>query len=574
MVLDNFTPYGKSNSMELNIVKEILILTAAVLGTLIAFWVLLSNPKEKINRIFFLLTFFSVVWIVFSFLGTINKNVEIALFFKRLNFAALMPFFATAYLFSMNFPKKQSGKIVKVLFGNIVISVTAFIFFSISIFTDLVIKKVEPQDWGNNIIGGSGYTMFNIIVLIFTILIFINLYKKYFSLDENNRSKVQYFIVGASIFAVFNIIFNMALPLLDKSYRYDSFGDFSIIFFLIFTAYAIVKHQLFNIKVITTETTVIALSVGLLVEVFLSNSLNEGLLKSLVWVLATYGGYVLVKSVQVEIKQKEELANLANALESANTKLQELDETKDNFLSMASHELNTPIAAIEGYLSMIIEEEMAGKLNPKLKSYLSNVFNSSKRLAALVRDLLNVSRIESNRIHIIYSQVQIEDIIKQAIAEVKIKADEVGHKLTFKEPSRKLPKTWLDAARITEVVINLLGNAIKYTDPGGKIEVEAHSDDNKIIVSVTDNGRGIPKDRSDHIFEKFSQVDVLKDQVKGTGLGMFISKNLVELHKGKIWFKSSVDTDDHGTTFYFSLPIIKEKPFDKFEGQGAVLKLK
>ncbi len=124
--------------------------------------------------------------------------------------------------------------------------------------------------------------------------------------------------------------------------------------------------------------------------------------------------------------------------------------------------------------------------------------------------------------------------------------------------------------RIVEVLINLIGNSIKYTEPGGKIEVACHADDDRIIVSVEDNGRGIPKDKYDHVFEKFTQVNVLTDQIKGTGLGMFISKNLIALHKGKLWFKSSVDKNDHGTIFYFSLPILKEKPFDPNEGEGAL----
>jgi signal transduction histidine kinase len=298
------------------------------------------------------------------------------------------------------------------------------------------------------------------------------------------------------------------------------------------------------------------------------------LIKAIVWILATYGGYVLIKSVKTEIKQKEDLQVLATKLDEANQHLEELDETKDNFLSMATHELNTPIAAIEGYLSMIVDEKMAGEINDKAMGYLKNVYMSSKRLAALVRDLLNVSRIESNRIHLINEEASIEDVINQAIAEIKIKADEVGHKLVFEKPNKPLPKSWFDVSRITEVVINLMGNSIKYTEPPGKITVRAHADDNKIVVSVEDNGRGIPADRAEHIFEKFSQVDVLKDQVKGTGLGMFISKNLVNLHKGQLWFKSSVDPKHHGTTFYFSLPILKEKPVDENEGQGAVIKLK
>jgi hypothetical protein len=308
--------------------------------------------------------------------------------------------------------------------------------------------------------------------------------------------------------------------------------------------------------------------------------------------LVLYGSYILIKSVKHEIAQKEEIQKLAFKLEDANKHLEELDELKDNFMSMASHELNTPISAIEGYLSMILDEHMGGELNETHKKYLISVYESSKRLAALVRDLLNVSRIESNRIHLIYEEVQMEDIINQAVMEVGSKIKEMKHTLIFNKPSTPLPKTWFDKARITEVLINLLGNSIKYTESGGKIEVGAKSDDQNITVWVKDNGQGIPKEKQAHVFEKFGQVNVLKDQVKGTGLGLFISKNLVELHKGKIWFESPAcastsaratadrkatvgrEGEGRGTIFYFSLPVLKAKPVDEHEGEGAVIQLK
>jgi signal transduction histidine kinase len=236
---------------------------------------------------------------------------------------------------------------------------------------------------------------------------------------------------------------------------------------------------------------------------------------------------------------------------------------------MASHELNTPIAAIQGYLSMILVEGLGGKIPDKARSFLNSVFESAKRLGNMVKDLLNVSRIESGRIHIIWEQKPVEDVINQAITEVMSKAREAKHSLTFEKPKHKMPSTWFDVTRITEILINIIGNAIKYTDPGGKIVARVMNDDQKIVVSVQDNGRGIPKDKQNGVFEKFTQVDVLKDQVKGTGLGMYISKKFVELQKGKIWFTS--DGEGKGTTFFFSMPILKEKPHDPHEGEDAVL---
>jgi signal transduction histidine kinase len=218
---------------------------------------------------------------------------------------------------------------------------------------------------------------------------------------------------------------------------------------------------------------------------------------------------------------------------------------------------------------MILDEGIGGEIPPQAKGFLEKIYSASQRLAAMVKDLLNVSRIESGRIHLIYEQKPIEGLIDQAIGEILSKAKEVNQTLTFDKPTKAMPLTWFDVTRIIEVLINMIGNSIKYTQPGGKIEVSVSADTESITVAVEDNGRGIPKEKQDQVFSKFTQVDVLKDEVKGTGLGMYISKRFIELHKGKIWFES--DGENKGTSFYFSLPIIKEKPVDPHEGEGAVL---
>ena len=276
----------------------------------------------------------------------------------------------------------------------------------------------------------------------------------------------------------------------------------------------------------------------------------------------------MIKSVKREIGQREQIEKLAKDLRKANGELKVLDKAKDDFLSMASHELNTPIAAIEGYLSMIIDEGIGEKLGSTTKKYLERVYSSAKRLSGLVSDLLNVSRIESGRIHIIYSEGQIEDTIEQAIAEIKPEIDKFKHSLTFHKPKTAMPKSFYDVPRITEVVINIIGNAAKYTPEGGKVDVSVEMQDDNLMVSIADNGKGIPADKKDKVFEKFTQADILKDEVKGTGLGLYIVKNFVKMHKGKVWFDSVVGK---GTTFYFTLPILKTQPPDPHEGQGSVL---
>lgn len=544
-----------------------LLITIVSTSTLLGFWVILSSRKSRINQLFFLIAISVLLWNIFGFLANNSNSETASLLFYKINYAAVALFLTIFYFFAVYFPIK-STKTYKT--ANYFVLSSGLILTVVSTFTDLIAKKVEFTGTSTTLTSGPFGVVFYAFSIIITIASLITLFSKYKRLEKENKSQVIYFFIGILFFAVFNIIFNVLIFFLfPNNSKITQYGDFSAIFLLGFSAYAIMKHQLFNIKLIATESVVILLSLILFIQIFISNSFTEGSINAIIWILATYGGYQLVKSVRVEIKQREQLAELAQKLEKANDHLKEVDKLKDDFLSMASHELNTPIAAIQGYLSMILVEKMAGVIPSKAKQYLQSVFTSSQRLAHMVKDLLNVSRIESNRIHLIYEEKQIEDIVEQAVTEVMSKAREANHALTFEKPKTKMPKTWLDTTRITEILINMLGNAIKYTDPGGKITVRVMHDEDKIVASVEDNGRGIPKDKQTSVFEKFSQVDVLKDQVKGTGLGMYISKKFIELHKGKIWFHS--EGEGKGTTFFFSLPIVTKKPYDPHEGEDAVL---
>lgn len=542
------------------------IFTVPIAGftIILAVWVYLSDKKNKANKIFALTALTFLYWWIGGYFFSFTNDLNFALWFGRTLLSVVSLSFGLLYFFVTIFPYEKRNR-----WTDILMLILTTVFFLLPVSGDLIVEGMKFTTHGNNPIFGRAQIAYYLWIAFAMVTIIRLLIGKYIESPKDILSKIQFFIIGFIIFITMNLVFNVTLPIVRGSIEFWQLGNFSSIFLLGFTAYAIMKHQLFNIKLIATESIVIILSIGLLVEIFLSSNFLEGLLKGIIWILATYGGYALIKSVKREIEQKEKLAKLSKDLEKANEHLKEVDKLKDDFLSMASHELNTPIAAIEGYLSMILQEGIGGKIPPKAREYLESVFNSSQRLASMVKDLLNVSRIESGRIHIIYEQKQVEDVIDQAVMEVMSKAREAKHTLTFEKPKKKMPMTWIDVTRITEILINILGNSIKYTPNGGKITVKCVSDNDKIVVSVEDNGKGIPKDRAKAVFEKFTQVDVMKDEVKGTGLGMYIAKKFIELMHGQIWFNS--DGAGKGTTFYFSLPIVKNKPFDPHEGEDAVL---
>jgi signal transduction histidine kinase len=265
-----------------------------------------------------------------------------------------------------------------------------------------------------------------------------------------------------------------------------------------------------------------------------------------------------------------ERAQIYLALKNANQKLKDLDQLKDEFVSVASHELRTPMTAIKSYLWMALNGK-GGELNEKQKYYLDRAYNSTDRLIKLVNDMLNVSRIEAGRVALDVQKIDMNVLIEDTIFEVKPRADELGLKVSLKkDPS--LPKVIADPDKIKEVLINLLGNSLKFTPTGGKITVSFELKDGFLVTHVTDTGRGIEKEDLAKLFQKFGLLKgsytTNQTTQQGTGLGLYICKSIVNLHKGDIWAFS--EGRDKGAEVSFTLKIYNERDFNiiKSEQEG------
>lgn len=234
------------------------------------------------------------------------------------------------------------------------------------------------------------------------------------------------------------------------------------------------------------------------------------------------------------------------------TKEEVFEQMQIDFVSMASHEFRTPLTSINNYLSTL-KEEAFQKLNKEQQDFLDRAFDSSKQLTALVENLLNVSKIERGSFAIIPQPLEWTRILQQAVEDNKTQAVKKDISLTLNLADRSLPPVLADQVRVTEVLNNLITNAINYTKEGGKIEVGAKVEDGVVLTYIKDNGVGIPKDILPHLFTKFFRSPTaLKEMRSGTGIGLYISKSIVDLHKGKIWVES---TPSKGSTFYFTLPL-------------------
>mgnify|MGYP003385351019 CR=1 FL=1 len=234
----------------------------------------------------------------------------------------------------------------------------------------------------------------------------------------------------------------------------------------------------------------------------------------------------------------------------------EIEEIKSDFISIVSHELRTPLTAIKGFLSMVLKSDF-GPLTDKQFHYLGRVYQSNQRMIDLVEDLLDVSYIESGKINLTINPVALENVLGEVVSEVAGKgaASQIMVKVRRRQ---RLPLVLADETRLHQILLNLVDNAIKYSNPGSQVEIDFSIAGDELVTSITDHGVGISKHQLDRLFTKFGRIyNPMSVQAGGSGLGLYIVKNLVESHGGRIWVKS---TEGKGSKFRFSLPIAKQLP--------------
>lgn len=253
-----------------------------------------------------------------------------------------------------------------------------------------------------------------------------------------------------------------------------------------------------------------------------------------------------IKNFNVTLQDKVDDAT--KQLRKANQRLIELDQTKDDFISMASHQLRTPLTSVKGYISMVMEGD-AGKITKKQTELLDQAFVSSQRMVYLIADLLNVSRLRTGKFVIEAKPTNLADVIEGEISQLKETAKGRNLELTYTKP-KDFPELMLDETKIRQVIMNFADNAIYYTPQGGHIQVNLEDKGDAVEFTVVDDGIGVPKSEQHNLFNKFYRAgNAKKARPDGTGLGLFMAKKVVVAQGGSIIFKTQ---ENKGSTFGFS----------------------
>jgi two-component system sensor histidine kinase VicK len=250
------------------------------------------------------------------------------------------------------------------------------------------------------------------------------------------------------------------------------------------------------------------------------------------------------------IRETEKLGTLVILHDITREKI--IERLKTEFVSISAHQLRTPLSAIKWSLRMLLDGDI-GRLTEEQEEFIEKTYKANEKMINLVNGLLDVTRIEEGRYVYRPQLLQLEEIVRSVIKSLQEEIKKKEIKFKFEKPEGKLPKVKIDKEKIGLAIQNLLDNAIRYTPKGGGVTVSLKCVKNKIEVSVKDSGIGIPKEQQSRVFSKFFRgSNAIRVETEGIGLGLYITKNIIEAHGGQIWFKSK---EGKGTTFYFTLPI-------------------
>jgi signal transduction histidine kinase len=501
-----------------------------------------KNTKSFTNKSFLFFTVLLVTWVNCNFFENWTANESLASIFLKLDFIiAPLGIYAIA-LFMLNFPKPQNKIGLR---ENLVLFIPAGA-ISLLAYFNLIIKDVVFKDGNIGFSPQPSFFIYAIIIIGYALLGSTNLFIRLHRSSDTEKKQIKLILLGFSVVLILGIIFNLALQNYVSKFIFRM-NTFSPIVLIAITGYAIIRHQLFNIKVFYAQLVTISIWALIFLQFFFVQDQMNYIIIAITLFIAVFFGAILIKSVKNEIERKEEL-------EAANAKLLKMDKIKSEFISMAAHQLRTPLTTMKGFIS-IMKKGVYGKIPEKLDEPIEYIETANDRLVMLVEDMLNVSQIEAGRMSFNLKEESINELAEEIFHSFGVMAEDKNLKLELKK-GRGIPKILIDYGKIRESVSNIVDNAIKYTEKGG-VKIETGKKDGFVRIMIIDTGIGIEKEGFEFLFDKFARGKEAQQIKKGgVGLGLYLGKKIIEAHYGKI---SAISKGrNKGSTFIIELPMEKK----------------
>lgn len=553
-------------AIDLFTINRILVLMIDIFAIWLGGWVFLSNPRQKLNRIFIGMTVFMLLWVNFAYLARVvgESNPFLVLLFLKIAWFATPLFFITLYVLALHILDENfKYKII-----NLAIISLAIITSFVAGFTDHIVKGIKFMGlFLIRLVYGDWMLLFLLVILLFIAATLQALFKKYYLSSETGKQKIGYYLLGIIIFYIANIIFNIVFPIVFDITRFYFLGDYSTIILLGLIAYALVKQNLFGIKIVLTALLVSFIAILLVFDIFVfTQPFILQFFKGINLLVFIYMGRELIKSVLKGEKMVEKMKKLNNDLVKANDSLKELLEMKTSFVHIVSHQLRTPLTAMRGYISMWQEGDFDSYPRRKMMEIKDRIANNAERLNNLVNEMVIVMESEGG-MKLNFEKVDIEEIIKNNIELLNVNYEAKNLYLKYQKMEKSLPKIEADAKYLSNAFMNIIDNAEKYTQKGG-LKITICKKDDNIRIKFVDTGVGIKTEDRKNLFHKFCRgAGSSLINPNGSGLGLYIIKQIITEHHGKIGFKS--EGEGKGTAFTVELPVKQPISAESFSGGKA-----
>ncbi len=399
-----------------------------------------------------------------------------------------------------------------------------------------------------------------LLIYVYTLELFIAFWilaisAFYFFKSKTDGRRTEVFLGSFAVLAfLFSFSFGNIMGTIADDWEVGQYGLFVIPIFAGLLTYLIIQYRSVNAKIFATEALVVGIIILIFSTLLATNLENIRTIIVATSILVCFLGLLLVQSVRREIKQREEIEKLAKDLAKANARLRKLDQLKSEFVSIASHQLRSPLTSIRGYTSMILEGSY-GKINKKVTDIVSRIQASSRYMALTVEDFLNVSRIESGTMKYAPSDFDICDMVKTVYEDIKPAVAEKQLDFTFTSNIKGVCTVHADAGKVRQIIQNLIDNATKYT-PKGSISVILNEEKTKkqVEIVIKDTGIGMAPETLHEIFHKFARAKNANSvNVIGSGLGLYVAKEMAEKMGGSI--KAESEGEGKGSTFTIYLPL-------------------
>ncbi|HBI26039.1 MAG: Cache sensor signal transduction histidine kinase [Candidatus Wolfebacteria bacterium GW2011_GWC2_39_22] len=390
-----------------------------------------------------------------------------------------------------------------------------------------------------------GVVVFGIIIGGLTILV-----KKTQRATGIERKQFKLVLAGAAITFVLIGVFNFIFPVIFKNSNFYPFAMASVVPFIAFVFYAIARLHLLKIRVIATEIFTFLLVALSFIEIVFSVTATQVMIRGLIFILLSVLAILLIRGQIREVEQKEKLQLLTKELEKANEELKSTEKLKAEFFSFAAHQVKSPMAVIKGYATLIGDGTLAGAPADKIVEIAKKIGAAAGRTLSMVNNLLDMRKIEEGRMVYSFEELNVVPPIRTIVTDLETIAKDKGLALTFEASQEEIILN-MDIQKFAQVIQNLIDNAVKYTDAGW-VKVGVSLNDNKVVFAVSDSGRGISKEFAANMFSQFARDPALAKDTKGTGLGLFIAKQIVEAHGGTI--KAPSEGEGSGSAFTVEIP--------------------